>query len=189
MWVLIDNYDSFTHILHHYLLQLHNDVRVFRNDEISVEQLQRLNPDRIIISPGPKTPAHAGITNEVIKHFHASKPILGICLGHQALGTFFGGTLCKATRPVHGSTALIQHNGDVLFKEIPGSFSVMRYHSLIIKNWEHTSLLPLAFTEEGELMAFRDSTHPSVGLQFHPESILTGFGMQILLNWKNMFSA
>ena len=187
MWVLIDNYDSFTHILHHYLLQLHDSVVVYRNDAITVEELKTLDPDRIIISPGPKTPLDAGITNEVIRYFYNRKPILGICLGHQALGTFFGGTLSKATRPVHGSTTPVFHNEEGLFANIPSTFNVMRYHSLIIKDWEHTGIKPLAFTAEQELMAFCHQEYPVVGIQFHPESILTEYGQQILLNWKDMF--
>lgn len=187
MWILIDNYDSFTHILHHYLLQLHDDVIIYRNDAITIAEIESLNPDRIIISPGPKTPLDAGITNEVIRHFHSRKPILGICLGHQALGTFFGGTLSKAPRPVHGSTTPVFHNEKGLFFNIPSSFNVMRYHSLIIKDWEHTAIIPLAFTADQELMAFSHREHPVMGIQFHPESILTEYGPQILLNWKDMF--
>jgi anthranilate synthase/aminodeoxychorismate synthase-like glutamine amidotransferase len=187
MWVLIDNYDSFTHILHHYLLQLHDDVVVYRNDAITIEEMKALNPDRIIISPGPKTPLDAGITNDVIRHFYNHKPILGICLGHQALGMFLGGTLSKAARPVHGSTTPVFHNEKGLFANIPSAFNVMRYHSLIIKDWEHTAIQPLAFTKEQELMAFSHQEYPVVGIQFHPESILTEYGLQILLNWKDMF--
>jgi anthranilate synthase/aminodeoxychorismate synthase-like glutamine amidotransferase len=187
MWVLIDNYDSFTHILHHYLLQLHDDVVVYRNDALTIEEIKILNPDRIIISPGPKTPLDAGITNEVIRHFFNRKPILGICLGHQALGTFFGGTLSKATRPVHGSTTPVFHSKEGLFANIPSAFNVMRYHSLVIKDWEQTAIKPLAFTADHELMAFSHEQYPVVGIQFHPESILTEHGHQILSNWKDMF--
>jgi anthranilate synthase/aminodeoxychorismate synthase-like glutamine amidotransferase len=166
---------------------LHDDVVVYRNDAITIEEIKMLNPSRIIISPGPKTPLDAGITNEVIRHFYNCKPILGICLGHQALGTFFGGTLSKAARPVHGSTTPVFHKAEGLFAHIPSSFDVMRYHSLIIKDWEHTAIIPLAFTAEQELMAFSHQEYPVVGIQFHPESILTEHGQQILLNWKDMF--
>lgn len=189
MWLLIDNYDSFTHILHHYLLQLHADVRVYRNDELTLAQVITLDPARIIISPGPKTPAHAGITNEVIHHFHATKPILGICLGHQALGEFLGGTLVKANKPVHGSTTAINHKGGELFGSIPETFNVMRYHSLVIEGWEDTAIVPLAFTGQNELMAFTHAEFPLTGIQFHPESILTEYGMQMLQHWKDMFPA
>ena len=187
MWALIDNYDSFTHILHHYLLQLHDDVRIFRNDEISVTVLAELNPARIIISPGPQTPAEAGITNEVIAHFYRQTPILGVCLGHQALGMFFGATLTKAIRPVHGMTEAILHNQEDIFRDIPSGFNAMRYHSLILKDWEQTAIQPLAFTAEQELMAFRHPVFPATGIQFHPESVLTEYGMQLLKNWKHRY--
>lgn len=187
MWALIDNYDSFTHILHHYLLQLHPDVRVFRNDEINVVTLAELGPDRIIISPGPQTPAEAGITNEVIARFYQNIPILGVCLGHQALGMFFGAALAKARRPVHGMTSAVFHKHDALFKGIPSGFEAMRYHSLVLKEWEHTSLQPLAFTSEKELMAFRHPVFPVTGIQFHPESILTGYGARLLENWQQLY--
>ncbi|KAA5533470.1 aminodeoxychorismate/anthranilate synthase component II [Taibaiella lutea] len=187
MWALIDNYDSFTHILHHYLLQLQTDVVVFRNDAITLQELIKLNPERIIISPGPQTPKEAGITNEVIRHFVTRIPILGICLGHQALGEYFGAELALASKPVHGNTSSIIHNGEGLFKEIPASFNAMRYHSLILKHWEVTSVIPLAFTPENELMAFRHEVYPATGIQFHPESILTEYGMQLLRNWDESF--
>jgi anthranilate synthase/aminodeoxychorismate synthase-like glutamine amidotransferase len=187
MWALIDNYDSFTHILHHYLLQLHTDVRVFRNDDLTVEALAALDPERIIISPGPGRPLQAGITNEVIRQFHTTTPILGICLGHQALGEFYGATLVKADRPVHGSTTAVEHKHDDLFAGVPNMFQAMRYHSLILRNWGALPLKPLAFTEKRELMAFRHEHYPSVGIQFHPESILTEQGMQMLANWSAMF--
>ncbi|RYZ55674.1 MAG: aminodeoxychorismate/anthranilate synthase component II [Sphingobacteriales bacterium] len=183
MWVLLDNYDSFTHILHHYLLQLHDDVRVFRNDELTVAELAALQPERIIISPGPRTPAHAGITMDVIGRFHQQIPILGICLGHQALGMFLGGKLVKAERPVHGSTTAVRHNGHRLFHTVPQTFDAMRYHSLLITEWEHTELLPLAFTAKNELMAFTHPAFPLTGIQFHPESVLTPAGESILRNW------
>lgn len=187
MWALIDNYDSFTHILHHYLLEEHDDVRIWRNDEISVEALSDLRPERIIISPGPQTPAEAGITNEVIGEFYKQIPILGICLGHQAIGIHLGGILKKANAPRHGKVSSI----DILrphpvFKELPGKFEVMRYHSLIITGWEDTSIIPLATTDEGELMAFAHNRYPVIGLQFHPESVLTQYGQQMIHNWAGM---
>jgi len=183
MWVLIDNYDSFTYILHHYLMQLHPDVRVFRNDALSVEALQQLAPERIILSPGPRKPQNAGITNAVIQHFHREIPLLGICLGHQAIGVFLGATLTKASRPVHGMTTPIIHRQEGIFKGIPTSFEAMRYHSLLLQDWEPAGIRPLAFSESGELMAFDHPEFPVTGIQFHPESILTAYGMQLLHNW------
>lgn len=186
MWILIDNYDSFTHMLHHYLLQLNDDVRVFRNDVITIAEIEKLNPERIIISPGPKTPGQAGITMPLITAFHDKIPILGICLGHQALAEFFGARLTKALKPVHGKTSVISHTGNALFDHIPAAFKAMRYHSLVIEDWQHTGLLPLAFTVSGELMAFRHEALPLTGIQFHPESVLTEYGLQILINWDNI---
>ena len=187
MWILIDNYDSFTHILHHYLVQLHDDVIVLRNDEVSLAEIITLNPDRIIISPGPQTPAEAGISNEVIKYFVSKIPILGICLGHQALGVYFGAMLNKAVQPVHGSTSTILHKRDTLFENIPETFQAMRYHSLIIEGFEKTDIIPLAFSESNELMAFKHKLYPATGIQFHPESILTTVGIQILQNWDKQY--
>lgn len=183
MWVLIDNYDSFTHILHHYLLQLYDDVRIFRNDTITIPELIALNPERIIISPGPQTPKGAGVTNAVIHQFVTQIPILGICLGHQALGEYFGASLVHAAKPVHGNTSAVFHNGDRLFEDIPAVFNAMRYHSLVLKDWEASVVIPLAFTEEKELMAFRHKAFPATGIQFHPESILTEYGLRLLRNW------
>lgn len=183
MWVLIDNYDSFTHILHHYLLQLYPDVKVFRNDAITVSELIALNPERIIISPGPQTPAEAGITNAVIQQFVAQIPILGICLGHQALGVYFGAKLVHAVKPIHGSTSSIFHEGSGLFQHIPNGFDAMRYHSLVLNDWDTLPVIPLAFTEQKELMAFRHNTFPATGIQFHLESVLTEYGLPILRNW------
>lgn len=185
MWILIDNYDSFTHILHHYLLQLNKDVRIFRNDEVTLDELIALSPERIIISPGPQTPKEGGITNGVIEYFVTLVPILGICLGHQALGVYFGATLEKAAKPVHGQTSAVKHQGEHLFNGIPDHFMAMRYHSLIIDNWENTNIVPLAFSENNELMAFKHNIYPATGIQFHPESIMTEYGLQILQNWND----
>ena len=187
MWILIDNYDSFTHILHHYLLQLHPNVLVFRNDAITLDELIALNPERIILSPGPQTPLEAGITNEVVRHFVPKIPILGICLGHQALGVYFGAKLNKANRPVHGSTSTIIHNHDILFNGISKHFEAMRYHSLIIEDFDNTDIVPLAFSEDEELMVFKHRIYPATGIQFHPESILTKNGAQLLYNWMEAY--
>jgi len=187
MWALIDNYDSFTHILHHYLLKEYEDIQVWRNDEITVEELSGLQPERIILSPGPQTPAEAGITREVVRHFHQDIPILGICLGHQAIGMHFGAVLKKAAIPRHGKVSAINILQEhPIFHGLPARLDVMRYHSLIIRDWEGTGIIPLAETDEGVLMAFSHSSSPVIGLQFHPESILTEYGQQMIHNWTTM---
>jgi anthranilate synthase/aminodeoxychorismate synthase-like glutamine amidotransferase len=186
MWILIDNYDSFTYILHHYLLELHQDVVVYKNDAISVEVIRTLKPDRIILSPGPRTPTEAGITNAVIAAFHQSIPILGICLGHQALGVFYGAALHRANIPMHGLTSELDHSGTHLFATIPMQTTVMRYHSLVIDIPKQSALQVLATADDGSIMAFQHKTYPAIGIQFHPESILTPFGKQMLANWSNM---
>lgn len=185
MWALLDNYDSFTYILHHYLAQLHKEVIVFKNDAVDVSHLIRLEPERLIISPGPKRPRDAGITMEAIRKLHDKIPILGVCLGHQALGQFFGAELLKARFPVHGKISTLHHQQKNLFHNIPNGIRVMRYHSLVLQNWEKADLIPLAFSHTMELMAFYHPVFPCVGLQFHPESILTEFGFEILENWAN----
>jgi len=187
MWALIDNYDSFTYILHHYLTALHGDVHVWKNDGISIDRLAGLNPQRIILSPGPRRPQQAGITMDVIRHFHARVPILGICLGHQAIGAFFGAALVRAQQPMHGKTSAIYHRNSSIFRDVPNGFEAMRYHSLVLEHWEGTDLVPLAFTREKELMAFRHRHYPCMGLQFHPESVLTAHGALLLSNWSRMF--
>jgi anthranilate synthase/aminodeoxychorismate synthase-like glutamine amidotransferase len=187
MWVLIDNYDSFTHILHHYLLQTGGDCVVYRNDAISVDALEALNPSRIILSPGPETPLHAGITMDVIARFHNHIPILGICLGHQALGMHFGAKLVRAPEPVHGKVHEVHHYGDSILKNLPHPFKAMRYHSLSISALEETGLRSIAATAEGVNMGVVHERHPCVGLQFHPESVGTPEGLQMLQNWAAMY--
>ena len=186
MWVLIDNYDSFTYILHHYLLQTGNECIVLKNDEISLYQLIALNPSRIIISPGPETPLQAGITMSVIEHFHAKVPILGVCLGHQALGMYFGAKLFQLSYPMHGKISNINHAGNQLFNNIPSPFSAMRYHSLAIDNFENTSLNSIAQTDDGIIMALMHTLHPCIGVQVHPESIGTPEGLILLKNWAGL---
>lgn len=183
MWVLIDNYDSFTYILHHYLLQTGNECRVYRNDELSLAELKTLNPERIIISPGPETPLQAGITMEVIDHFHAITPILGVCLGHQALGMYFGAKLVHLPYPIHGKTSAVSHTQHSLFGNIPSPFTVMRYHSLAVNEFNGTGLEAIAHTEDGTVMALAHQRYPCLGVQFHPESIGTEYGLQLLKNW------
>lgn len=187
MWVLLDNYDSFTHILHHYLLHTGNSCQVIRNDAIDLEALIALKPERIILSPGPKTPKEAGITLAVIAHFHDKIPILGICLGHQALGMYFGAQLLHSPAPMHGKTSMVQHNGHLIFEGVAPVFEVMRYHSLCIDLAACAALESLAISEDdGVLMALAHKKLPLIGLQFHPESIGTKDGQQIIDNWAKM---
>ena len=183
MVLLLDNYDSFTYNLRDYVLQLGEECKVVRNDEMTMDELAALDFSSAIISPGPKTPANAGITMQFIERFQSSKPILGICLGHQAIGGFFGAKLVKAAKPMHGKTSLITHNGHFIFNGLPPQVEVMRYHSLILDELDKTPLKVIATTAENEVMAI---THPQlkiVGVQFHPESILTTQGLQLLKNW------
>ena len=186
--LLIDNYDSFTYNLYDYFLQLGVDCVVFRNDAISIPEIDQLAPDAIVLSPGPERPAQAGISNEIIHYFHTSIPILGVCLGHQAIGEFFGAKLVKASRVMHGKTSEIYHQGHPIFTNLPLSFEVMRYHSLILEALPERLEL-LAQTEEGEIMALSHRNYPLIGIQFHPESILTPHGLQILSNWLNFIGA
>lgn len=188
MWILIDNYDSFTYILHHYLLLAGGECKVVRNDEVSLEELQAMNPSRIIISPGPETPIQAGICMDTIKHYHDKIPILGVCLGHQALAMHFGAKLIHAPQPMHGKTSNINHNGHELFKDIPNGFKAMRYHSLAIEGFEGTKLKPIATSEDdGVNMAFAHEDFMCIAVQFHPESVGTNDGHTIIKNWANMF--
>ncbi len=187
MWVLIDNYDSFTYILQHYLLQWGRECAVYRNDEITVQQLADMKPERIILSPGPETPLQAGITMSVIEQFHKTTPILGVCLGHQALGMYFGARLVHSPYPMHGKTSEVTHNTHELFAGIPSPFTVMRYHSLAVDSFGGTGLSPIAETSDGTIMALAHDEFPCVGVQFHPESVGTEWGLQILKNWGSLF--
>ncbi len=183
MVLLIDNYDSFTYNLFDYILQLGETCRVVRNDEMSLEEIASLDFTSAVISPGPKTPREAGITIPFIQKFYAEKPILGICLGHQAIGEFFGAQLAKARYPMHGKTSVVHHTNHFLFRHLPETFEVMRYHSLIIKSAPPSPLQIIATTPENEIMAIAHEHYPIAGLQFHPESILTPHGLHILQNW------
>ena len=187
MWVLLDNYDSFTYILHHYLLLTGNECLVLRHDAVSVAELAALNPERLIISPGPGTPREAGITLAAIAYFHQKIPILGVCLGHQALGMYFGATLERAHPPKHGEASRIHCLAHPLFEGMGPSFMAGRYHSLHLKSWDGTGLVPLAFSEEdGILQAMVHEQFPCTGVQFHPESILTENGQRLIANWAAM---
>jgi len=181
---MIDNYDSFTYNIVQYFGELGEDVRVYRNDEISIADIEALNPDRICISPGPKAPAQAGISVEVLKHFAGKKPILGVCLGHQAIGEAFGGKVIRAKQVMHGKTSVIAHTGVGVFKNLPSPFTVIRYHSLAIERASLPSCLEVtAWTDDGEIMGVRHREYDIEGVQFHPESILSEHGHALLKNF------
>ena len=184
MLLMIDNYDSFTYNLVQYLGELGEDIHVFRNDKLKIEDIIKLNPDRIVISPGPCTPKEAGISVDVIKYFAGKLPMLGVCLGHQAIGEAFGGDIIRADRLMHGKISMIFHDGKTIFEGIPNPFEATRYHSLIIKRDTLPSCLEIsAETKEGEIMGVRHKEFKVEGVQFHPESILTKVGIDILKNF------
>ncbi|MBI5042657.1 MAG: aminodeoxychorismate/anthranilate synthase component II [Nitrospirae bacterium] len=184
MLLMIDNYDSFTYNLVQYLGELGEDIHVFRNDKLKIEDIVKLNPDRIVISPGPCTPKEAGISVEVIKYFAGKIPMLGVCLGHQAIGEAFGGDIIRADRLMHGKISMIFHDGKTIFEGVPNPFEATRYHSLIIKRETIPSCLEVsAETKEGEIMGVRHKEFKIEGVQFHPESILTKAGIDILKNF------
>jgi anthranilate synthase component II len=184
MLLMIDNYDSFTYNIVQYFGELGEDVRTFRNDEITIAEIEALNPDHICISPGPKAPAQAGISVEVLKHFAGKKPILGVCLGHQAIGEAFGGKVIRAKQVMHGKTSLIAHTGVGVFKNLPSPFTVIRYHSLAIERSSLPSCLEVtAWTDDGEIMGVRHKEFDIEGVQFHPESILSEHGHALLKNF------
>lgn len=184
---MIDNYDSFTYNLVQYFGELGEDIKVFRNDKITIEEIERLNPERIVISPGPCSPKEAGISISVIKHFAGKKPILGVCLGHQAIGAAFGGDIVRAPTLMHGKTSLIYHDESTIFKNLPNPFEATRYHSLIIKKETLPACLEItAWTSEGVIMGVRHRDFIVEGVQFHPESILTTVGKDLLRNFLNL---
>lgn len=187
MLLMIDNYDSFTYNLVQYLGELGEDVRVYRNDKITIEEIEQMHPDRIVISPGPCTPKEAGVSVDVIKRFMGKTPILGVCLGHQSIGYALGGDIIRADRLMHGKTSPIFHDGKTLFKGIENPFDATRYHSLLIKKDTLPKELEIsAWTKEGEIMAVRHKEFLMEGIQFHPESILTKSGKDILRNFLEM---
>ena len=183
MIVVIDNYDSFTYNLVQYLGELGAQIEVYRNDAVTIEELRRLKPTHIVISPGPGEPDDAGISKAVIQELGSEIPILGVCLGHQCIGQAFGGNVVRAGRLMHGKTSPIYHSGDELFMGVSSPFEATRYHSLIVADPLPEELEFIAFTREGELMGLRHRRYPIYGVQFHPESILTQSGKQILRNF------
>ncbi len=184
MILVIDNYDSFTYNLVQYLGELGVEMEVARNDAITIDEIKQMRPDAIVISPGPCTPYEAGISIDVIKQFHKSVPILGVCLGHQAIGVAFGGKVIKAPTIMHGKISEIYHNNSHIFSGLPNPFKATRYHSLIVdKNTLPDSLEVIAWTKDGIIMGLKHKEFPTFGVQFHPESIMTEFGKEILKNF------
>ena len=187
MILVIDNYDSFTYNLVQYLGELGWEPVVYRNDRITLEQVQDMAPSHIIISPGPCTPLEAGISNDVVRHFRGKIPILGVCLGHQCIGHVYGGIIQRAIVPVHGKTSPIYHDGDTVFKGLPSPLVGGRYHSLVVGMESMPASLEIsARTEEGEIMGMRNREDVVEGIQFHPESILTEKGYDILANFLSL---
>jgi len=184
MLLLIDNYDSFTYNLFQYLSELGEEVIVVRNDKMSLDEMEKLSPQRIVISPGPGTPEQAGISNEVVRHFGSRLPILGVCLGHQCIGYCYGGRVDRAGEIKHGKSSLIYHDGKALFSRLPNPFPAIRYHSLAVMRDSLPDCLEIsAWTENGLIMGLRHRQFPVDGVQFHPESIMTEVGKGLLKNF------
>ena len=187
MVLVIDNYDSFTYNLVQYLGEMQVKMEIHRNDQISIDQVRALNPERILISPGPCSPRESGLSNEIIRNFSSRIPTLGVCLGHQCIGHVFGGNVVVNYRMMHGKTSLIKHSGKDLFEGMPNPFAATRYHSLVIQRETLPDCLEItAETEEGEIMGVKHKQLPIWGVQFHPESILTESGRQILSNFLKL---
>ncbi len=187
MLLILDNYDSFTYNLVQYFGELGAEMKISRNDALTVDDVKALKPDRICISPGPRTPDEAGISCELIRELGATTPILGVCLGHQSIGQVYGGEVVRADRLMHGKTSPIHHHGTSVFAGLPNPFEATRYHSLIVKRETLPDCLEItAWTEEGEIMGLRHKEYPVHGVQFHPESILTQDGKRILENFLKM---
>ena len=187
MILLIDNYDSFTYNLYQYLCELGAEVEVARNDKITLEEIERMSPEKIVISPGPCTPAEAGISNDVLRRFGPELPTLGVCLGHQCVGYAFGGTVGGAGEIMHGKTSLIHHTGEGVFGGLPNPFEAIRYHSLAIYRDDLPDDLEItAWTDNGLIMGVRHTEHPIEGIQFHPESIMTKVGKDLLKNFLDV---
>ncbi len=186
MILLIDNYDSFTYNLYQYMGIFTDEIKVVRNDKITIEQIEEINPEKIVLSPGPKSPKEAGICLETVRHFAGKKPMLGICLGHQTIGEAFGATVSYAKKIFHGKQSVIEHDGTGIFEGINSHIKVARYHSLaIIEDTVPDCLRVTARTEDGEIMAVEHKEFPIIGLQFHPESIYTEHGKKMIENFIN----
>ena len=187
MILLIDNYDSFTYNLYQYIGIFCDDITVVRNDKITIKEIEEMQPERIILSPGPKNPKEAGICMEVVRQFYDKLPILGICLGHQCIGEAFGGTVSYAKKLFHGKQSLVTHDGSGIFEGINSPVKVARYHSLAVQAEDLPKCLEvLAVTEDGEIMAMKHKEYPVIGLQFHPESIYTEHGKRMVESFLNM---
>ena len=188
MVLVIDNYDSFTYNLVQYLGELGAEIRVRRNDEVTIGEIEAMAPEQILISPGPGRPETAGVSVDVIRHFGPATPILGVCLGHQAIGVVYGGTVCRATAPMHGKTSTVVHDGKGLFRGITEPFVAGRYHSLVISGEQVPAELEVVARtkEDGTIMAVRHRSYPVHGVQFHPESVLTEEGRRILRNFLDL---
>ncbi|MFC2035914.1 anthranilate synthase component II [Chloroflexota bacterium] len=184
MLLLIDNYDSFTYNLFQYLSELGHEVQVVRNDKITIGEIDKMKPERIVISPGPSTPLHAGISNDVIKHFGATLPILGVCLGHQCIGYSYGASIGQAKEIMHGKSSLIYHNSQGVLGGLLNPFSAIRYHSLIVERDGLPDCLEItAWTDDGGIMGLRHRQYQVEGVQFHPESFMTEVGKDVLRNF------
>jgi anthranilate synthase component 2 len=184
MLLLIDNYDSFTYNLFQYLSELGQEVLVARNDKITIEEIEKLRPERIVVSPGPSTPLRAGISNDVIRRFGPKLPLLGVCLGHQCIGHVYGGTVGRAKAVMHGKSSLVHHKGEGVLAGLPNPFSAIRYHSLAVSPEGLPDCLEVtAWTDDGTIMGLRHRQHPVEGVQFHPESFMTPVGKDLLKNF------
>jgi anthranilate synthase/aminodeoxychorismate synthase-like glutamine amidotransferase len=187
MLIIIDNYDSFTYNLYQYLGELGANMRVFRNDKITVEEIAEMNPEKLLVSPGPCTPNEAGISCEAIKYFAGKIPVFGVCLGHQSIGQVFGGKVIRARRLMHGKTSPVHHDNKGVFAGLPNPFDATRYHSLIIEKETLPDCFEItAHADEDEIMGIRHKELPVFGVQFHPESILTTHGKKLLKNFLDM---
>jgi anthranilate synthase/aminodeoxychorismate synthase-like glutamine amidotransferase len=187
MLLMIDNYDSFTYNLVQYFGELGEEIEVFRNDKVSIPEIEKLNPEMLVISPGPGTPKNAGVSLDMINHFKGKIPILGVCLGHQCIGEVFGGEIVSAPRLMHGKTSFIHHDGKDIFQGLSNPFEATRYHSLVVEKKSIPDCLEItAWTDQQEIMGLKHKNYLVIGVQFHPESILTKEGKQLLKNFLNL---